>query len=116
MAVLTNQKYTLTPRTALSNTVLSVRGGPTTVWGWTFHNPNVAESWVQFFNKQPVDVVLGTTAPDYTLKLAGSSETVLFLEGASGVPFSTGLSWATTTTETGATGPSSAVSSYLVYN
>jgi hypothetical protein len=67
--------------------------------GYVLHNNNAAVRWVQFYFRPASEVIVGTTAPDFTVMI-GSSGTVqtTFDEP---ILATTGLSVSSTTTEVG---------------
>jgi hypothetical protein len=84
-------------------TVTAIKASPGQLFGWYFYNDNAVKTYVQFFNKVVGSVTLGVTAPDFVFVIPPSS-------GANalndiGIGFDTALSFAMTTTRTGAASP-----------
>lgn len=78
------------------------------------HNNDGTAAWLQVFFRPADEVVLGTTPPDVTFKFGGNeSRTQLFVE----LPIGSGsrMSVAVTTSETGATGVTSAMTGNIFY-
>ena len=108
-------------QSALSNTVTNfratVRSGGVTLKGFSVNNiANTATTYLSVFGVPAASVVLGTTTPIFRFPI-GSQSAVL--ETANSYNFigqaTTGLSAAVTTTETGTTAPSTAVSVTLYF-
>lgn len=111
MAQSPNTRFETSGRIALSTTVTNITSGSNQMFGWNINNGNTDAIWVQFFNLPSTSVTLGTTAPTRTLLIPGGTPAVLIIEQGPGLPnFSTALSCAATTTETGATAPAASVS------
>lgn len=105
--------------TRLNNTNVAA-GGETTAWTnaavrlYAIHvampSTTTASAFVQIFNTSTASVTLGTTRPDYQVKLGGtaaSSKTVVFVPGNDDNAFSSALSYCVSTTAAGATGVNS---------
>jgi hypothetical protein len=99
---------------SIGATATAVKGSAGQVYGWYFYNANATVAYVQFFNVAAGSVTLGTTTPVYSLGIpAGSGANVAF---PSGIPHSTAIAIAVTTTRTGSTGPGSTVDYAVFYN
>jgi hypothetical protein len=83
------------------------------VYGWYFYNPNASVAYVQFFNTQASGVTLGTTAPVYSLGIPATSGANVV--NPLGIPHSTAICIAITTTRAGSTGPGSTVDYNIFY-
>lgn len=69
-----------------------------------------ASAFVQIFSTSTASVTLGTTRPDYQIRMGGTaaaSKTVVFLPGNDDVTFTDAMSYAVSTTAAGATGVNS---------
>jgi len=90
---------------ALSTTVTSVKAAAGVLAGWYIFNPNAATAYVQIFNTASGSVTLGTTPPVMSLGIPAGGAANLSLP--KGIPFSTAISIASTTTATGSAANSS---------
>lgn len=93
-------------KTALTNTVLTVKSSNGVLGSWHCYNPSNAAAFVQVFNVTGT-VTLGTTVPDLSFGMA--TLTNGGLEFTNGVVFSNAIKVAATTTATGSTAPSAAL-------
>lgn len=101
-------------RSGMSNTPRQVADYQLSFVGYLLHNNDASNpSWVQIFFKPSAEVMLGTTAPDFTVKL-GSGESLAW-DFLNPVRQGTGFTVAGTTTETGSTAPSSAVTGVFFF-
>jgi hypothetical protein len=100
--------YSVTGST-LTNSAVNIGTANTSgvVSGWYIYNPNNVVSYVQFFNVQASAVVLGTTAPFYSLGIPALSAANLI--SPTGINHSTAISIAATTTRSGNTAPGTAI-------
>ncbi|MDE2097724.1 MAG: hypothetical protein KGL39_10785 [Patescibacteria group bacterium] len=94
--------------------VVSVKASAGTLYGLHVENNQGATAWVQVFDVASGSVTLGTTVPDYELKVAANSSGDLILP-ALGAPFGTAISIASTTAEKGNTGSSAGVQAFATY-
>jgi hypothetical protein len=103
-----------TPFTAsIGNTATQVKSGAGQVYGWDFGNNNAAVSYVQFFNTAVGSVTVGTTTPVLSIEIpANTSKTAQWPHG---IPFSTAIVVACTTTRAGSTSPGSTVDLNILY-
>ena len=100
----------------LNATVRNVGLGNVIFMGFMLHNNDAATRWLQVFFKQASDVALGTTPPDMTVMVGSGSSIFGSLGDDNSVIRSVeGLSVACTTTETGSTGPTSAMTGSVFY-
>lgn len=99
----------------LSTTLQVAKSERSQLHGWTVHNPNAAEVWIQLFDRIPSDITLGTTAADYTIKIPELGS-VHFTDETPLKRFNTQCVIAATTTETGSTAPTTAVSTTLFFD
>jgi hypothetical protein len=92
---------------ALTNTVTSIKKSPGQLANVLCYNPNVAVTYVVFFNALVANVTLGTTLPWYIVPIPPS------LNGgyaqSTGLAFAPGLSYAAVTTPTGGAAPVTAI-------
>lgn len=83
------------------------------VYGWYMYNPESAATFVHFYNTAQGSVTVGTTNPLFSIQLpATSASNVAFPHG---IPFSTAITVAATTTAGGNTAPATGVSLELFY-
>lgn len=116
MAQSPNTRFETSGRIELSTTVTNITSGSNQMFGWNISNGTGSAVWIQFFNALASDVILGITAPTRTLLIPAGTPAVLIIEEGPGFPnFSTALSCAATTTETGNTAPASAISVEIFY-
>jgi hypothetical protein len=101
--------------TAATNTPTAIKTSAGTVSWISFDNVNNAsESCVQFFDLAAGSVTVGTTAPKFSVcsPANGYWDTALLAQ----INFSTAITYAVTTTRTGATAPGAAVTVRFGYN
>lgn len=98
---------------SVGSTATQVKSIGGQIYGWHFHNPNAAISYVQFFNTAVGSVTVGTTPPIYSIGIPanGTSQVELPM----GLPHSTAIVVAATTTRTGGTAPGSTVDVNVFY-
>lgn len=107
--------YSFFSNLALSTTVTAVKGSAAKLMGFRIYSVNLADAFLQVFNKTTGSVTLGTTVPDEVYPVpAGASSTIggfydIVLTSV-GVAYGTAISVAATTTATG----SSALGTALV--
>lgn len=99
---------------ALSNTVTNIKPFYGQLASLTAYNPNASAAYIQVFDVLAANVVLGTTVPSFILPLAQASSLSMSL-GDNGLQFNTAISIAATTTATGSTAPSSALTVSYAY-
>lgn len=115
------QGWSFNYQSALSSTKAQIKGSAGTFGGYIMlTNPNTAETYVQVFNKASANVTVGTTAPDFVLRipgLASASGTGIAsnLELVNGLAMSTGITVAATTTATGSTAPANALTATFLF-
>lgn len=98
------------PYTALTNTTVLVRTGPTNIYGWVITNPNAVAEFVQLFNAAATaDVTLGTTVATNVLEVPASGQVVMEMDRVPWRYYDKGFVIAATTTATGSSAPSSAL-------
>lgn len=76
----------------------------------TMPSTTTASAFVQIFSTSTASVTLGTTRPDYQIRMGGTaaaSKTVVFLPGNDDVTFTGAMSYCVSTTAAGATGVNS---------
>jgi hypothetical protein len=88
-------------------TATAIKASAGQLYGWEIGNANATTIYVQFFNLAAGSVVLGTTVPLFSLFIPAGAAANVF--NVAGIPFSTAMSFATTTTRAGLTGPASTV-------
>jgi hypothetical protein len=109
----TSGGWSISSQTALTNTVVAAKASAGQVGGHMFYNPNSSVSYIQVFNVASGSVTLGTTAPTLVIPLpAGAAANV---EWANGIAFGAAISFAATTTATGNTAPTTALTGFLLY-
>jgi len=99
---------------SIAATKTDIKGSAGQVYGWYFYNPNASVAYVQFFNAAAASVTLGTTAPVYSLGIPATSGANVMSD--IGIPHSTAICIAVTTTRAGSTGPGSTVDYNIYYN
>jgi|SRR6185503_18101211 len=103
-----NATQTNTKRTGISSTPREIKDTQITWAGYLLHNNDASlPSWVQVFFKPAAEVMLGTTGPDFTIKL-GAGESIAW-DLLNPIRQGTGFTVAGTTTETGSTAPTAPV-------
>jgi hypothetical protein len=95
--------YTHTVQANPSSSPVPVKASAGTLGGLQFYNGAAVTNFIQVFDKLPVSVTLGTTAPDKVLACPTVSMCFLPLP-MGGVAMTTGITMYCTTTVTGATG------------
>ena len=102
--------------TGFNATVRNIGSDQVIFLSYLLHNNDSATRWLQVFFRPASEVVLGTTAPDMTI-LVGASQSILgsLTDDESNIRQGTGLSVACTTTETGSTAPTSAMTGSIFY-
>jgi hypothetical protein len=100
--------------TGLDATVRNITA-PNNQWlGYVLHEKSNVVTFVQIFYKPASEVVLGSTAPDFTVRLAASDSVALDFRRP--IEVKGGMSAAATTTETGSTGAATATTGqFFVY-
>lgn len=94
-------------------TATSVKSSGGVLYGWYIYNVNAAVAYVQIFNLATGGITLGSTAPTLSLGIPpGGAANVEFVNGLS---FATAISYACTTTRTGASGPVSTLDVNFLY-
>lgn len=99
-----------------ANVPISVKGSAGVMHSITIDNSaNVAVSYVKMWDLAVGSVTIGTTVPDWIIKMPASTKRTIPIPD--GLAFATGLSVATTTTAllAGATSPASAVAIGIVH-
>ena len=100
--------------TALTNTVVQVKGSAANFGGYFIYNSNASATTVQVFDAATAGAVtLGTTRPDLILEIPATSGANV--EFANGVNFASGIQIAATTTASGSTAPSSGLDVTILY-
>ena len=91
--------------TGIDSTVRDVTLPDNRWLGYVLHENGAAVAWVQVFFKPAAEVTLGTTPPDFTIKLAASDSVAIDFRRPMNVKTRgrTGMSVAGTTLETNAT-------------
>jgi hypothetical protein len=86
-----------------------VQIGPTLLYSYDIHNVSAADAFVQLFDAASiVDVIVGTTVPDYVVPLAANG--IRALAFSKPLSFPLGLVIASTTTSGGNTGAAQDIS------
>lgn len=115
------QGWSFNYQSALSSTKQQIKGSAGTFGGYIMlTNPNTAETYIQVFNKASASVTVGTTAPDFVLRIPGlatasGTGVAANLELVNGVAMSTGITVAATTTATGSSAPANAVTATFLF-
>lgn len=86
-------------RATITDTVVQVRSSPSTIAHGLVYNAGGANAYLQIFNKLAINVILGTTLPDWVTPISpGDADPVAY----GPLYLSVALSVACTTTPTGA--------------
>lgn len=106
--------------TALSATVQQVSAAACTFYGAMFMNVSSAPAYIQVFAvSATTDVSLGVTVPTFVIPVPVNSTAAngaaFVLETDRGISITKGMSIAATTTATGSTGPSAALTGFVQY-
>lgn len=114
LSAATSGGWTPSPQTALSNTAVNIKStGAGQLGGWYLFNPNASTVYIQFFNSVASGVTVGTTGAAFVVPLpAGAASNINW---GAGIAFSAAFSWAATTTATGGTAPSTALTGFALY-
>jgi hypothetical protein len=105
--------WSVSSQTALTNTKVSVKTSAGTFGGYMIYNPNTTVAYIQVFDVASGSVTLGSTTPTYVLAIpAGSGAN---LELTCGVNHATAIVIAATTTATGSTAPTTALTAAIFY-
>jgi hypothetical protein len=105
--------WSVNSQTALSNTKVAVKASAGTFGGYMIYNPNAAAIYVQVFDVASGSVTLGSTTPTYVVTIppaAGAN-----VEFTLGVNHATAITLAATTTATGSTAPSTALTGFFLF-
>ena len=99
--------------TALTNSAQAVKASAGQVGGWFIYNPNASAQFVQFYNTASGSVTVGTTNPLFMLTIPATA--AANIEFVNGIPFSTAISIAATSTAGGNGAPASAMDVVVFY-
>lgn len=116
-----NTGWSFNYQSALSSTKVQIKGSAGTFGGYLWlYNPNTAVTYIQVFNKTSANVTVGTTAPDFVIALPGvasasATGSAANMEMVMGIAMSTGITVAATTTASGSTAPSNALTCTFLY-
>lgn len=116
-----SQGWSFNYQSALAATKVQIKATAGTFGGYIMlTNPNTAETYLQVFNKASASVTVGTTAPDFVLRIPGlatasGTGVAANLELVNGVAMSTGITVAATTTATGSTAPANALTATFLF-
>ena len=91
----------------------AAKGSAGQVYGYYIYNPEAAVTFVHFYNTASASVTVGTTNPLFTIPVPAGSAANLWTNH--GIPFSTAISVAATTTAGGNTAPTTGASLVLWY-
>ncbi len=109
----TNGGWTPYSNTALSNTKQTVKGSAGCFGGYMIYNPNTVPIFIQVFDVAAASVTVGTTTPTYVLTIPPVS--AANLELTLGVGHANAIVIAATTTATGSTAPTTALTAAIFY-
>ena len=99
--------------TALTNSAQAIKASAGQLGGWYVYNPNSSAVYVLVYNIASGSVTVGTSTAALVFALpAGAAAN---LELANGIPFSTAISCAATTTGGGNTAPGTALEAMFWY-
>jgi hypothetical protein len=93
-------------------TVVQVKSGAAQIYGLDLVNTTGATAYLQVFFAPSASVILGTTAPDMTIRIAASGSKYLQFPMPVQPAVNSGLCFAGTTTATGSTGAAISVSAF----
>lgn len=103
----------------LGDTVVNIKASGGRLYGVEISNANVVSEFLQLFDALAANVTLGTTVPKLSLAIPkGASATdvgIMDKVWDQGIEFQTAISAAVTTTNTGATGPTTAVDANFMF-
>ncbi len=109
----TSGGWSVSSQTALTNTDVAVKASAGQLGGYMIYNPNTSVAYVQVFDATTVSVTVGTTTPTYVLSIPAAS--AANLELTCGVAHATAITVAATTTPTGSTAPTTALTGAFFY-
>lgn len=98
--------------TALTTTVVTVKGSAGQLGGYMIYNPNASAAYVQVFDVSGA-VTLGTTRPDMVIAIPATS--AANLDSAAGVAFANAIKIAAATTDSGSSALGSGLTVTLWY-
>lgn len=105
--------------TACTNSAQAVKAAAGSFGGFAMvNNPNTADSWVHLYNVAAASVTVGTTAPKMTFRIPGTASNSVaanIAEIAAGVPFSTAIAIACTSTAGANGAPTNALELMVLY-
>lgn len=105
--------WSVNSQTALTNTKVPVKASAGTFGGYMLYNPNASVIYVQIFDATSVNVTLGSTTPTYVIALPAAA--AANVEFTLGVNHANAITLAATTTATGSSAPSSALTGFFLY-
>lgn len=105
--------WSVNSQTGLTNTKVAVKASAGLFGGYMIFNPNSSVIYVQVFDVASASVTLGTTTPTYVIPIPATAGANL--EIRNGVTHSTAITLAATTTATGSTAPSTALTGFFLY-
>lgn len=108
-----NATQTNVARQGMTNVPREISAEQITWAGYLIHNNDSAVTWVQVFFKPAIEVQIGITAPDFTIKL-GSQESLAW-DWLNPIRQGTGFTVAATTTETGSTSVTAATTGVFFF-
>jgi hypothetical protein len=102
---------------ALTNAAVALKAGPGHLFKVTAFQPAAnAATYIQWYNVLQADVVVGTTLPVYVMYIpAGAGATIEEFIDNTAPFFDVAISYAATTTPTGAGAPANAIQISLLY-
>ncbi len=99
----------------LTATPIAVKSSPGNLYGVSFVNTGVADTYVQVFNVAAGSVTLGTTAPKTVFWVPAGGSWEEKFTGEAKITFDTAMTAAATTTPTGSTAPSTGIIATFIY-
>ena len=105
--------WSVSSQTALSNTKVSVKASAGTLGGYMFYNSNAAATYIQVFDVASGSVTVGVTTPTYVIPLPPAS--AANIEFTLGINHATAMTVAATTTATGSSAPSTALTGFFLF-
>jgi len=109
----TSGGWSVSSQTALTNTAVSVKASAGQLGGYMFFNPNSSVEYIQVFNVASGSVTLGATTPTYVIPIPAAA--AANIEFANGIAHSTAITVAATTTATGSSAPTTALTGFVLF-
>jgi len=105
--------WSVNSQTGLTNTKVAVKASAGTFGGYMIYNPNSSAAYIQIFDVASASVTLGSTTPTYVITIPATAGANL--EMTNGINHATAITLAATTSATGSTAPSTALTAFFMY-